>query len=163
MVTFQSITDALKDFKKGKPLIVVDDPGRENEGDVVIAAEKATPEAINFMAKEARGLICVPMLGERLDKLKVLPMVERGEPREAAFTISVDAKQGSDHGDFGSRPGANRAGVGGSPHASGGSSTTGTYFSASLQRGGGFGPVRSYGGRGGFGPIGGIVPGGGDL
>lgn len=94
MVTFQSITDALKDFKKGKPLIVVDDPGRENEGDVVIAAEKATPEAINFMAKEARGLICVPMLGERLDKLKVLPMVERGEPREAAFTISVDAKQG---------------------------------------------------------------------
>ncbi|MBL8023539.1 MAG: bifunctional 3,4-dihydroxy-2-butanone-4-phosphate synthase/GTP cyclohydrolase II [Elusimicrobia bacterium] len=94
MVTFQSVADALKDFKRGKPLIVVDDPGRENEGDVVIAAEKATPEAINFMAKEARGLICVPMLGDRLDRLNVLPMVERGEPREAAFTISVDAKKG---------------------------------------------------------------------
>ncbi len=90
---FQSVPDALKDFKRGKPLIVVDDPGRENEGDVVVAAEKATPAVINFMAKEGRGLICVPMLGEHLDRLKISPMVERGEPREAAFTISVDAKK----------------------------------------------------------------------
>ena len=91
---FQSVPDALKDFKRGKPLIVVDDPGRENEGDVVVAAEKATPAVINFMAKEGRGLICVPMLGDHLDRLKIRPMVERGEPREAAFTISVDAKKG---------------------------------------------------------------------
>lgn len=91
---FQSVPEALKDFKRGKPLIVVDDPGRENEGDVVVAAEKATPAVINFMAKEGRGLICVPMLGEHLDRLKIRPMVERGEPREAAFTISVDAKKG---------------------------------------------------------------------
>ena len=90
---FQSVPDALKDFKRGKPLIVVDDPGRENEGDVVVAAEKATSAVINFMAKEGRGLICVPMLGEHLDRLKIRPMVERGEPREAAFTISVDAKK----------------------------------------------------------------------
>lgn len=71
----------------------MDDPGRENEGDVVVAAEKATPAVINFMAKEGRGLICVPMLGEHLDRLKIGSMVERGEPREAAFTISVDAKK----------------------------------------------------------------------
>ncbi len=90
---FQSVTDALKDFKRGKPLIVVDDPGRENEGDVVVAAEKATPAVINFMAKEGRGLICVPMLGDHLDRLNISPMVERGEAREAAFTISVDAKK----------------------------------------------------------------------
>lgn len=90
---FQSVPEALKDFKRGKPLIVVDDPGRENEGDVVVAAEKATPAVINFMAKEGRGLICVPMLGEHLDRLKIGSMVERGEPREAAFTISVDAKK----------------------------------------------------------------------
>jgi 3,4-dihydroxy 2-butanone 4-phosphate synthase/GTP cyclohydrolase II len=92
-VTFQTVVEALKDFRRGKPVIVVDDPGRENEGDVVIAAEKATPATINFMAKEARGLICVPMLGEQLDRLQINPMVERGEPREAAFTISVDAKK----------------------------------------------------------------------
>lgn len=91
---FQSVPEALKDFKRGKPLIVVDDPGRENEGDVVVAAEKATPSIINFMAKEGRGLICVPMLGDHLDRLNIRPMVERGEPREAAFTISVDAKKG---------------------------------------------------------------------
>ncbi|MBL0059645.1 MAG: bifunctional 3,4-dihydroxy-2-butanone-4-phosphate synthase/GTP cyclohydrolase II [Elusimicrobia bacterium] len=92
-MTFQTVVEALQDFRRGKPVIVVDDPGRENEGDVVIAAEKATPATINFMAKEARGLICVPMLGEQLDRLQINPMVERGEPREAAFTISVDAKK----------------------------------------------------------------------
>jgi len=92
-MTFSSIPEALKDFRSGKPLVVVDDPGRENEGDVVFAAEKATPALINFMAKEARGLICVPLLGERLDALNISPMVERGEPREAAFTVSVDARR----------------------------------------------------------------------
>ncbi|MBP9698837.1 MAG: bifunctional 3,4-dihydroxy-2-butanone-4-phosphate synthase/GTP cyclohydrolase II [Elusimicrobia bacterium] len=91
---FQPMGEALTDFKRGKPLIVVDDPGRENEGDVVVAAEKATPAVINFMAKEARGLICVPMVGSDLDRLNVQPMVERGEPREAAFTVSVDARKG---------------------------------------------------------------------
>jgi 3,4-dihydroxy 2-butanone 4-phosphate synthase/GTP cyclohydrolase II len=93
-VSFASIPEALKDFRRGKALVVVDDPGRENEGDVVIAAEKATASAINFMAKEGRGLICVPMMGDRLDALNVSPMVERGEAREAAFTVSVDARRG---------------------------------------------------------------------
>lgn len=90
---FATIPEALKDFRRGKFLIVVDDPGRENEGDLVIAAEKTTPAAINFMVKHARGLVCVPMLGERLDQLGLDPMVENGAPREAAFTVSVDARR----------------------------------------------------------------------
>ncbi len=93
-MTFASIPEALQDFRKGRLVIVVDDPGRENEGDLVLAAEKVTPAAVNFMAKHARGLICVPMLGERLDRLNLAPMVENGAPREAAFTVSVDARRG---------------------------------------------------------------------
>jgi 3,4-dihydroxy 2-butanone 4-phosphate synthase / GTP cyclohydrolase II len=94
-MTFASIPDALRDIKKGRIVIVVDDPGRENEGDFVVAAEKVTPAVVNFMAKHGRGLICVPMMGERLDQLKLFPMVENGAaPREAAFTVSVDARFG---------------------------------------------------------------------
>ncbi|HNG44744.1 MAG TPA: bifunctional 3,4-dihydroxy-2-butanone-4-phosphate synthase/GTP cyclohydrolase II [Elusimicrobiota bacterium] len=92
-MSFATVAEALRDFRRGKPLVVVDDPGRENEGDVVVAASKATPAVINFMAREARGLICVPMLGDRLDALKLNAMVEHGAPREAAFTVSVDAKK----------------------------------------------------------------------
>ncbi len=90
---FSSIPEAVQEFRRGRMLIVVDDPGRENEGDLVIAADKTTPAAINFMAKYGRGLICVPMLGDRLDELQLFPMVENGTPREAAFTISVDARK----------------------------------------------------------------------
>jgi 3,4-dihydroxy 2-butanone 4-phosphate synthase / GTP cyclohydrolase II len=72
---------------------VVDDPGRENEGDLVCAASKATPAVINFMAKFGRGLICVPTIGERLDQLQISRMVEDNqELRDAAFTVSVDAR-----------------------------------------------------------------------
>lgn len=92
---FSTIPQAIKDLKKGKPVIVVDDPDRENEGDIVLPAEKVTPYWINFMAKYARGLICVSLLQERLEKLKIPPMVERQDlPHEAAFTVSVDAKEG---------------------------------------------------------------------
>ncbi len=90
-----SIPEAIKDIQKGKLIVIVDDPGRENEGDLYIAADKATPAAVNFMAKYGRGLICVPMLGERLDALNIHPMVDRPDKtREAAFTVSVDAVQG---------------------------------------------------------------------
>ena len=68
---FASIEAAVKDIKNGKMVIVVDDPSRENEGDLVCAAQKATPEIINFMAKNARGLICVPVNGKTLDKLEI--------------------------------------------------------------------------------------------
>ena len=72
---FDSIEDALEDFKQGKMIIVVDDEDRENEGDLVIAAEYATPEAINFMSKYGRGLICMPVEPKRLDKLDIPLMV----------------------------------------------------------------------------------------
>lgn len=92
---FATIPQAIKELKKGKPIIVVDDPDRENEGDVVIPAEKATPYWINFMAKYARGLICVALTQERINKLKIPLMVDTPDlPHEAAFTVSVDAKEG---------------------------------------------------------------------
>ncbi len=91
---FSSIKEAIADIKKGKIIVVVDDPSRENEGDLVCAASAAGFEAINFMAKFGRGLICVPMLPERLDALGLNPMVESPEElKEAAFTVSVDAKK----------------------------------------------------------------------
>ncbi|MBT9148822.1 MAG: Riboflavin biosynthesis protein RibBA [Dehalococcoidia bacterium] len=66
-----TIREAIEDLKSGKFVIVVDDEGRENEGDIIVAAEKIMPEAINFMAKHARGLICVPINGKRLDELRI--------------------------------------------------------------------------------------------
>lgn len=90
---FNTIEEAIKDIKNGKVLILVDDEDRENEGDLIIAAEKCTPEVVNFMASHARGLICVPMLGERLDELDIQPMVvDNTDNHETAFTVSVDYK-----------------------------------------------------------------------
>ncbi len=88
---FNTIEEAIKDFKEGKMLIMVDDEDRENEGDVIIAAEKCNPDVINFMASQARGLVCMPMRGERLDELEIQPMVvENTDNHETAFTVSVD-------------------------------------------------------------------------
>ena len=92
---FASIPDAISDVKKGKFVIVVDDKDRENEGDLIIAAEKVTPQAINFMAKVARGLICLAATEERLDGLKLSPMVDENTSLMGTpFTVSVDAKKG---------------------------------------------------------------------
>ncbi|MBI4497995.1 MAG: bifunctional 3,4-dihydroxy-2-butanone-4-phosphate synthase/GTP cyclohydrolase II [Chloroflexi bacterium] len=94
-----TIPEAVEDIKAGKLVIVVDDEGRENEGDLVMAAEKVTPEAVNFMARYARGLICMPLLGERLDQLGIPLMVTRNTSRYAtAFTISVEARHGTTTG-----------------------------------------------------------------
>ncbi len=91
MSEFYTIEEAIKDIKEGKVVIVIDDPDRENEGDLLMAAEKVTPEAINFMAKFGRGLICMPLEGERLRDLKIEPMVEKNtDNHETAFTVSVD-------------------------------------------------------------------------
>jgi 3,4-dihydroxy 2-butanone 4-phosphate synthase/GTP cyclohydrolase II len=98
---FAPVEQAVSDLKKGKLVIVVDDPGRENEGDLLAASSKTTPETINFMAKHGRGLICVALEGKRLDALKLTPMVEApefSEMREAAFTVSVDYKKGTTTG-----------------------------------------------------------------
>ena len=87
------IKEAIKDIKEGKFVIVVDDEDRENEGDLTIAAEKITPETVNFMAKHGRGLICVPLNGQRLDELQIPMMVADNTTRfGTAFTISVEAK-----------------------------------------------------------------------
>lgn len=88
---FNTIEEAINDFKQGKMLIMVDDEDRENEGDVIVAAEKCNPDVINFMASHAKGLICMPMTGERLDELEIQPMVlENTDNHETAFTVSVD-------------------------------------------------------------------------
>ena len=88
-----TIPEALEDMKAGKFLIIVDDEGRENEGDLAIAAEKVTPHVINFMAKHARGLICIAMTGERLDKLNIPMMVSDNTSKFASpFTVSVEAR-----------------------------------------------------------------------
>ena len=93
-VKFNSIEEALEDIRAGKIVVVVDDEDRENEGDLVMAAEKATPEAINFMATYGRGLICMPIYGERLDELNLPAMVTNNtDPNGTAFTVSVDAKE----------------------------------------------------------------------
>lgn len=89
---FNTIEEAIEDIRQGKMVIVVDDEDRENEGDLVMAAEKVTPEAITFMATYGRGLICVPMTGERLDQLELPAMVAQNtDSHETAFTVSVDA------------------------------------------------------------------------
>lgn len=93
MPKFNTIQEAIDDIKKGKMIVVVDDEDRENEGDLLMAAEKATGEAVNFMAKFGRGLICVPMMKERLDSLDITQMVSNNtDPKETAFTVSVDSK-----------------------------------------------------------------------
>lgn len=92
MRKFNTIEEAIRDIKEGKMIVVVDDENRENEGDLLMAAEKVTPEAINFMAKYGRGLICVPMEKERLRALDIHAMVEHNtDSKETAFTVSVDA------------------------------------------------------------------------
>ena len=93
------IEDAIKDVKKGKPLIVVDDESRENEGDFIVAAEKITPRLINFMARHGRGLICATLLPERLEELKIPIMVDEITALHGTqFTVSVDAKKGTTTG-----------------------------------------------------------------
>ena len=90
---FASIEEAVAEIAAGRMLIVVDDEGRENEGDFVLAAEKATPEAINFMATHGRGLICMPLAGERLDELQIPPMTDRNTSEQGtAFHVSIGAK-----------------------------------------------------------------------
>lgn len=94
MSDFNSIPEAIEEIKKGRMVIVVDDEDRENEGDFIMAAEKITPEAVNFMATHGRGLICVPLTRDRIARLKLHPMVEANTALHGTrFTVSVDACQ----------------------------------------------------------------------
>ncbi|WP_378952172.1 bifunctional 3,4-dihydroxy-2-butanone-4-phosphate synthase/GTP cyclohydrolase II [Pelosinus sp. sgz500959] len=89
---FNTIDEAIEDIKNGKMIVVVDDEDRENEGDLLMAADKVTPEAINFMATHGRGLICMPIIGSRLDELGIGAMVcDNTDNHCTAFTVSVDA------------------------------------------------------------------------
>jgi 3,4-dihydroxy 2-butanone 4-phosphate synthase/GTP cyclohydrolase II len=99
MSKFISISEAITRYKNGEILIIVDDEDRENEGDFVAAADRITPDIINFMAKEGRGLICIGMTGERLDQLNLHPMVGKNTAKmKTGFTVSVDAIQGTTTG-----------------------------------------------------------------
>ena len=92
---FSSIEDAMEDVRQGKMIVIVDDEDRENEGDLMIASEKITPEAINFMAKYGRGLICLALTEERTHELGLSMMVEDNESAfETPFTVSIDAREG---------------------------------------------------------------------
>src|SRR5579872_4189598 len=97
--TFDSIEDAIIDIRQGRMVIVVDDEDRENEGDLTMAAEKITPEAINFMAKYGRGLICLALTEQRLDYLQVpLAVSENTATYGTAFCVPIDAKYGTTTG-----------------------------------------------------------------
>ena len=92
MYEFNTIEEAIEDIKQGKIIVVVDDEDRENEGDLLMAAEKVTPEAVNFMAKYGRGLVCMPIDGLRLNELDIPQMVEHNtDSLQTAFTVSIDA------------------------------------------------------------------------
>ena len=96
---FAKIEDALKDFREGKFVLVADDEARENEGDLIKAAQFVDAKSINFLAREARGLICVPMEGKRLDELQLGPMAQSNTDRHGtAYTMSVDARVGTTTG-----------------------------------------------------------------
>jgi 3,4-dihydroxy 2-butanone 4-phosphate synthase/GTP cyclohydrolase II len=94
-IPFATIEDAAEDIREGRMIIIVDDEDRENEGDLVCAAEKVTPEIINFMAKYARGLICMPVTEERCDELQLTTQVaDNTSAHGTAFTVSIDARKG---------------------------------------------------------------------
>jgi 3,4-dihydroxy 2-butanone 4-phosphate synthase/GTP cyclohydrolase II len=92
------IEDAINDIKRGKFVIVVDDENRENEGDLVLAAEKVTANKINYMIQNARGLVCMPIIRKRLEQLKIPPMVNHNNINRCMFSISIDYKNGTTTG-----------------------------------------------------------------
>ena len=92
---FATIEDAVAEIREGRMIIIIDDEDRENEGDLVCAAEKVTPEQINFMARHARGLICLPLTEERCDELHLTTQVaDNTSFLGTAFTVSIDARKG---------------------------------------------------------------------
>ena len=94
-----TVEEAVADYRQGRMVIIVDDEERENEGDLALAAEHVTPEAINFMAMYGRGLVCLTLTGERLDKLQLAPMTQVNTSRMGtAFTASIDARKGTTTG-----------------------------------------------------------------
>jgi len=94
-VPISSVDEIVADIKAGRMVILVDEEDRENEGDLVLAAEHVTPEAINFMARFGRGLICLTLTRQRCERLRLPPMVARnGAKHSTAFTVSIEAAEG---------------------------------------------------------------------
>ena len=109
--TFATIEEALEDIREGKMVVVCDDETRENEGDLTMAAQFVTPDAINFMRKEGGGLICLALTSARCDELGLDLMAAKNESAfETAFTVSIEARVGRQHRDLGRRPGAHDPG-----------------------------------------------------
>ncbi len=100
-IKFSKISNILKDAKRGKMFVLVDDEGRENEGDLVIPASKISPKLINFMAKHGRGLICLALTQSQANKLNLSLMSATNNSRtQTAFTVSIDSKKGITTGNF---------------------------------------------------------------
>src|ERR1700746_2724105 len=98
-MSFSTIPEAIQDVRAGKMVVVVDDEDRENEGDLTIAAQFVTPDAINFMAKHARGLICLALTPDRCDEMGLDLMAAKNESAfETAFTVSIEAREGGTTG-----------------------------------------------------------------
>ena len=143
-----SMEEALEDLRAGKLLIVVDDEKRENEGDLVMAAEMVTPDAVNFLVTHGRGLLCMPMKEDRLNELGIKLIDSENAPHEmpTAFTMSGGLQGRNYHGHFRRRPGGHHPG----PHRSG--SQAGGIFasrapvSAAVSSRRSIGPPRTYGG-----------------
>tara|TARA_Y100000310_G_scaffold231819_1_gene234525 strand:+ start:5190 stop:5840 length:651 start_codon:yes stop_codon:yes gene_type:complete len=91
-MVFSKIEEAINDIKRGKFVIVVDDENRENEGDLVLAAEKVSADKINYMITHARGLVCMPIIRERMEQLNIPPMIDHNEINRCMFTVTVDHK-----------------------------------------------------------------------
>src|ERR1700761_3040580 len=99
IMSTQTVEQALEAIKEGKFVIVFDDQDRENEGDLIIAAEKVTPQALAFMVRHTSGIICLSLTGERLDQLRIPQMVNQNtETNRTAFTVSVDYRYGTTTG-----------------------------------------------------------------
>ena len=143
-----SVEEALAAVRAGRMIIIVDDEDRENEGDLMVAAEKATPEIINFMARHGRGLICLPLTRERLDELHLPLMVQDNTARfQTAFTVSIDAKDGVTHRHLGRRPGPDHPGGRRSGDQAGGPGPARPHLPAPGQGGRRPGPGRADRGR----------------
>lgn len=94
-MAFSSVEELVEDLRAGKMIVLLDDEDRENEGDIVMAAEHVTPEAVNFMARHARGLICMPMTIDRCRELRLTPMATSNRSKHHTnFTVSIEAAEG---------------------------------------------------------------------
>ena len=154
-MSYAAIPAVVEAFARGDLVVVVDDADRENEGDLIMAAEMATEEKIGFMVRYTSGVICVPMLGQRLDELRLpLMVMDNAESFRTGFTVSVDLAQGRNHRDLRSRPDEDDQGVGLERNAGGRSESAGTPVPAPVQGGGCLAapwPHRSVRGSGGDG------------